>query len=60
MAVITLDRDKNRITVLVEKSDHIQDKSKNITEVRCGKQYATGDIFVNGEIELCMVRGERE
>lgn len=28
MAVITLDRDKNRITVLVEKNDLIKDKEK--------------------------------
>lgn len=59
MAVITLDRDKNRIAVLVEKNDLVKDKEKNVINVKLASQYSTGDIFVNGEIDLCMIRGER-
>ena len=59
MAVITFDRDNNRVSVLVEKTDVINDKDGNTTYISNAKDYNVGKIFVNGEIELCMVRGER-
>ena len=60
MAVITFERDNNRVSVLVEKTDVICDKEGNTTYVNNAKTYNSGKIFVNGEIELCMIRGERE
>lgn len=34
-------------------------KKRNVINVKLASQYSTGDIFVNGEIDLCMIRGER-
>lgn len=59
MAVITLDRDNDSISILVEKSDIIHDKEDNVMVVGCGSKYSSGKVFVNGEIHLCMMRGER-
>lgn len=59
MAVITLDVEKNTVTVLVEKSDLVHYVEDNLITVASGSKYTIGKTFVNGEINLCMIRGER-
>ncbi len=59
MAVITLDAEKNTVTVLVEKSDLVHCVEDNLITVASGSKYTIGKTFVNGEINLCMIRGER-
>lgn len=59
MAVITLDAEKNTVTVLVEKSDLVHEKEDNIIVFGSGSKHTIGKVFANGEVNLCMVRGER-
>ena len=60
MAVIVFDYDKNSVSVLVEKTDVIHDKKGNETVISSAKNISAGKVFVNGNINLCMIRGERE
>ena len=60
MAVITLDAAKNTITVLVEKTDLVHEKDDNVIVVGSGSKHTIGKIFANGEVNICMVRGERD
>lgn len=59
MAVITFDIEKNSVCVLVEKSDAIHMKDDEITEISTGSKYLSGKVFVNGEINTLILRGER-
>lgn len=59
MAVITLDAEKNIVTILVEKTDIVHEKEGNMVVVGSGQKYTIGKLFANGEVKLCMVRGER-
>lgn len=59
MAVITLDAEKNTITVLVEKTDIVNYKDDNVIETGSGAKHFIGKVFANGEVNICMVRGER-
>lgn len=59
MAVITLDAEKNTVTVLVEKNDLVRCVEDNIITVASGNKYTIGKTFANGEVSLCMIRGER-
>ncbi len=61
MAVITLDAAKNTVTVLVEKTDlvHEYEEKDNIIVVGSGGKHTIGKVFANGEVKLCMIRGER-
>lgn len=59
MAVITFDIEKDSVSVLVEKTDAVYTKDGNIITVGRASQDVAGKIYVNGEIQLCMVRGER-
>ena len=59
MAVITFDVEKNSVCVLVEKSDIVNTKEDNIIEVSSGSRHISGKVFVNGEIDAFIVRGER-
>jgi ATP-dependent protease HslVU (ClpYQ) peptidase subunit len=59
MAVITLDAEKNTVTILVEKTDLVHNKEDNMVVVGSGSNYTIGKVFANGEVNLCMVRGER-
>lgn len=59
MAVITFDVNKNSISVLVEKTDAIHTKDDNVLTVGSASQDTAGKIYVNGAVQLCMVRGER-
>lgn len=59
MAVITFDNENNNITILVEKPDVICIKDDNGTLRKCGVHYSAGTVFINGNTELCMIRGER-
>lgn len=59
MAIITLDAEKNTVTVLVEKTDLVHEKEDNVVVVGSGGQHTIGKVFANGEVKLCMVRGER-
>lgn len=59
MAVITLDLDKNTISILVEKTDLMRERENNIVTAYKADTVLSGKVFVNGEIQLCMIRGER-
>lgn len=59
MAVITLDAEKNTVAVLVEKTDLIHEKEGNTVVVGSGSKYIIGKVFANGDVKLCMIRGER-
>lgn len=59
MAVITLDAEKNTVTILVEKSDLIHERKGNMLEVGCAHKHTIGKVFANGEVNICMIRGER-
>ena len=59
MAVITLDAEKNTVTVLVEKSDLVHERKGNMLEVGGANTHTIGKVFANGEVNLCMIRGER-
>ena len=59
MAVITLDVEKNTVTVLVEKTDLVHEKEDNMIVVGSGSKHTIGKVFTNGEVKLCMIRGER-
>ena len=60
MAVITFDTTNNSICILVEKSDEIHMKDDNVVEVSTGAKHLSGKIFVNGKIQTCIIRGERQ
>jgi hypothetical protein len=59
MAVITLDAKENTITVLVEKTDLVHVREDDTLIIGSGSKYTIGKVFANGEVNLCMVRGER-
>ena len=59
MAVITFDTVNNSVCILVEKSDEIHTKDDNVVEVSAGAKHLSGKIFVNAEIQTCIIRGER-
>ena len=59
MAVIELDAKENTVTVLVEKTDLVHVREDNNLIVGSGSKYTIGRVFANGEVKLCMVRGER-
>lgn len=60
MAVITFDLDNGKVSVLVEKTDIIREKDGGVTYSQSAKNHSVGTVLVNEEIELCMVRGERD
>ena len=60
MAVITFDTEKNSVCVLVEKSDIIHMKDDNVVEISSGSKHLSGKVFVNGEINTLVLRGERQ
>ena len=60
MAVITFDKEKNSVCVLVEKADIIHMKEDNVVEISTGSQHLSGKVFVNGEIHTLILRGERQ
>lgn len=59
MAVITFDAEKNSVCVLVEKSDIIHMKDDTVVEISAGSKHLSGKVFVNGEINTLVMRGER-
>lgn len=59
MAVITFDTVNNSVCILVEKSDEIHVKDDNVVEISSGAKHLSGKIFTNGEIQTCIIRGER-
>lgn len=59
MAVITLDFDKNTVSILVEKTDLMRERENNIVTAYKADTCLSGKVFVNGEIPLCMILGER-
>ena len=60
MAVITFDTEKNSVCVLVEKTDSIHMKDDNVVEISSGSKHLSGKVFVNGEIQTLVIRGERQ
>lgn len=60
MAVITLNKDKDTVTVLIESSDFIRSIEKQENTVAIAGNWGAGHMFVNTEIPLCMIRGERK
>jgi hypothetical protein len=60
MAVITFDTEKNSVCVLVEKSDLIHIKDDSVVEISSASKHTVGKVFVNGEIDTLVIRGERD
>lgn len=60
MAVITFDTKDNSVCVLVEKTDLIHIKTEDCIEISHGSKHLSGKIFVNEEIQTCVIRGERQ
>ena len=60
MAVITFDTENNSVCVLVEESDLIHTKKGNTVEISRGSKHLSGKVFVNGEIQTLVIRGERQ
>lgn len=61
MAIITFDRINNTVSVLVEKMDLIHDKKDGVITISsAANSYSSGEVIINGDTQLCMVRGERE
>lgn len=60
MAVITFDTENNSICVLVEKSDLIHLKDDSVIEISNGSKHLPGKVWVNGEINTLILRGERD
>ena len=51
--------DKNTVSILVEKTDLIRERENNELISYNANAVVSGKVFVNGEIPLCMIRGER-
>lgn len=64
MAVITFNVDKKdvceSVCVLAENTDVIRFVQDNITTTSSGDKYLSGKMFINGETEVCIIRGERK
>lgn len=60
MAVITLNPKNNSVCVLVEKSDLIHIKDDDVVEVSTGAKHLSGKVWVNGEVQTLVLRGERQ
>lgn len=64
MAVITFNLNKDNICesicVLAEKTDVIRFAQDNTTTTSSGEKYLAGKVFINGETEVCIIRGERK
>ena len=60
MAVIVFDSERNSVSVLVEKTDVIHERKDNQVTVFSAKQCSAGKVLINENINLCMIRGERE
>ena len=60
MAVITFDTENNSVCVLVEQTDLINIRDENEVEISHGGKYFLGKVFVNGEIQTTVIRGERQ
>lgn len=59
MAVFTFDIEKNSISILLEKTDIVRYIENNIITTGEGEDYFTGKVFINGELPVCIIRGER-
>lgn len=59
MAVITFDIEKNSISILVEKSDMVSYLENGMLTIGAGAKHTSGKVFVNGELPVCIIRGER-
>lgn len=60
MAVISVDEQNNRVTILIEKRDQVRDVQGDTTIIRSASQYGTGSLLMSGPTNICMIRGERE
>ena len=59
MAVFTFDVEKNSISILVERSDMVSYLENGTLTIGTGAKYTSGKVFVNGELPVCIIRGER-
>lgn len=60
MAVISVDEQNNRVTILIEKRDQVRDVQGDTTIIRSASQYGIGSLLMSGPTNICMIRGERE
>lgn len=60
MAIITFDLDNGKVYILVEKTDIIREKDEGAIYSQSAKKHSVGTVFINEEIELCMIRGEKD
>ena len=59
MAIINFDIDKQKIYIIVERQDTIRTVEEKTVETTQGGQYDIGKVFIDGPLEVCVIRGER-
>lgn len=60
MAIITFNNDDGAVSVLLEKTDIIRIKEGNTTCSQSAKNRHVGEMLMNSEVKLCVIRGERD
>lgn len=60
MAVITFNNDNGEVSVLLEKTDIIRIKDGDTTCSQSAKKRYVGEMLINSEVKLCVVRRERD
>ena len=60
MAIITFNNDNGDVSVLLEKTDIIRIKEGNTTCSQSAKNRYVGEMIMNSEVKLCVIRGERD
>ena len=60
MAIITFDNDNGKVSVLLEKTDIIRIKDGNTICFNSAKNRHVGEMLINSEVKLCVIRGERD
>ena len=59
MAVITFNEENNSVAILVEKTDSIRQRDDSSIYTQRADSYPAGYMFVNEQVNLCMMRGDR-
>lgn len=60
MAVFTFDTKNNRISILVESMDSIREREAGQTTILASSHFMPGYLFASGNVEVVMMRGERD
>ena len=60
MAIITFDNDNGAVSVLLEKTDIIRTIDSETMCSYSAQRRAVGELLMNDEVQLCVIRGERD